>query len=121
MENNKVESSFKNLISKSLLEVPDRNFEDKVLDKVVFMQFLKQKRSKNLKLSWIFLAISALLFPIGYISFFKSFNYEFINKIGANFHSPESIFIPALILIFAIIILLQIDNLLRLTFRTSLA
>ena len=119
MENDKVENSFKNLISKSLLEVPDRNFEDKVMDKIVFLQFLKQKRSKSLKLSWIFLAISALLFPIGYISFFRSFNYEFINKIGENLQSPENILMPALILIFASIILLQIDNLLRLTFKTG--
>jgi hypothetical protein len=120
MENNKVENNFKNLISKSLLEVPDRNFEDKVMDKVVFRQTLKQQRSKSLKLSWFFLVISAFLFPIVYISFFKSFDYEFLNTIDTNFQSPESIFVPALIIIFSIIILLQIDNLLRLTFRTSL-
>jgi hypothetical protein len=120
MKNNEVEKTFKNLISKSLLEIPDRNFEEKIMDKVAFMQYLKQKRSRNLKLSWIFLAISALLFPIGYISIFKYFNKEFITKIGANFQNPESIFLPAMILIFAIIILIQIDNLLRLTFRKSL-
>ena len=120
MKNNKVEISFKNLISKSLLELPDRNFEEKVLEKVAFMQYIKQKRSRSLKLSWIFLVISALLFPIAYISLFNHFNKEFITKIGANFHSPESIFLPALILIFAIIILIQIDNLLRLTYRKSL-
>lgn len=120
MENDKVEKSFKNLISKSLLELPDRNFEEKVLDKVAFMQYLKQKRSRSLKLSWIFLTISALLFPVGYISIFKYFNSEFITKIGANIQSPESIFLPALILIFAIIMLIQIDNLLRLTFGKSL-
>lgn len=120
MKNKKLEDSFKKMMSKSLLEISDRNFEDKVMEKVDFIQYLKQKRSKNLKLSWIFLAISAVLFPVGYISVFKSLNYEFINTMGANYQSSETIFAPAFILIFAIIILLQIDNLLRLTYRTTI-
>lgn len=120
MENNKLEDSFKKIMSKSLLEIPDRNFEDKVMEKVDFIQSLTQKRSKNLNLSWIFLTISAVLFPVCYISIFKSLNYEFTNTLGANFQNPETIFVPAFILIFAIIILLQIDNLLRLTYRTTI-
>ncbi|MBA7516682.1 hypothetical protein ES705_08730 [subsurface metagenome] len=118
-ESEKTEYSFKKLIGKSLLDLPNRSFEDKVMQKVTFAQALKQKRSKNLKLSWIFLTISALLFPTGYISFFKHNNYDLLNSLGTNLQNPESIFIPASILIFSIIILLQIDNLLRLTFRTS--
>ncbi|MBN2523254.1 MAG: hypothetical protein JXB24_08250 [Bacteroidales bacterium] len=119
METNKIENNFKKLIGKSLLEPPGRNFEDNVMGKVVFIHALKQKRNKNLKLSWIFLIISASLVPACYLTFLRYIDFEFLNRLGKNLYNSENIVSPAILLIFAIIILLQIDNLLRLTFRTS--
>lgn len=120
MENNEVENKFRNLIGKSIHEVPDRNFENKVMEKVLFMNAMKQKQRKNLKLSWFFLILSTLLFPMVFITFSDSLSYEFLKNLGANIQSPEHIFLPAMILIFAIVILLQIDNLLQLTFKPKM-
>ncbi|MGD2033638.1 MAG: hypothetical protein PVF73_01175, partial [Bacteroidales bacterium] len=59
------------------------------------------------------------LCPAGYVSFTKLIGNEFLKKIGTNIENFNNILMPALILIFATIILLQIDNLLRLSLKTN--
>lgn len=112
-----LEMKFRKMIEKSILNVPDRNFEDRVMEKVVLANSVKLQRDKSLKLSWFFLAISAVLFPSGFLFFIKHANYTFTPYIDNALKTPIQVFIPAAVIIFAIIILIQVDNLLKLTFR----
>jgi hypothetical protein len=112
-----LEKKFQRMIGKSILTVPDRNFEDRVMEKVMLAHSLKLIRSKNLKLSWFFLALSAILFPAGFLFFIRNANYTITPYIDNALKTPIQVFIPAAVIIFAIIILIQVDNLLKLTFR----
>jgi hypothetical protein len=112
-----LDQKFRHIMGKSILNVPDRNFEDKVMEKVLLANTLKLIRSKNLKLSWFFLALSALLFPAGFLIFIHNANYTITPFIDNALKTPVQVFIPAAVILFAIIILIQVDNLLKLTFR----
>jgi len=112
-----LEQKFRKMIEKSILSVPDRNFEARVMEKLMLAHSVKLQRSKSLKLSWIFLALSTVLFPGGFLFFIKEANYSFTPYIDNALKTPIQVFIPAAVIIFAIIILIQVDNLLKLTFR----
>jgi hypothetical protein len=113
----KIQNSFGKLMSNSLLTIPDRNFDDQVMEKVTLAHALKLQRDKSLKLSWFFLIISALLFPGGFLIFVKQAHYSFTPAIDNALKTPVQVFIPAAVIIFAVLILIQIDNLMKLTFR----
>jgi hypothetical protein len=114
-----LEQKFRKMIGISILNVPDRNFEERVMGKVLLAHSLKQQRSKSLKLSWLFLALSAVLFPGGFLIFIRQADYSFTPYIDNALKTPIQVFIPAAAIIIAIIILIQVDNLLRLTFRAK--
>ncbi len=111
------ENNIGKMIVNSLLTIPDRNFEDRVMGKVMLAHSLKLQRDKSLKLSWFFLILSAFLFPGGFIIFIRQAHYTFSPAIDNALKTPVQVFIPAAVIIFAVIILIQIDNLLKLTFR----
>jgi hypothetical protein len=116
-ENRNFEENLKTLMSKSLLTIPDRNFEDRVMEKVLLAKQMKTQRNKNLKLSWLFILLSAVLFPLGFIAILHNADYSFRTVFENASITSVQVFIPATIIIFAVIILIQIDNLLGLTFR----
>jgi hypothetical protein len=117
--NSNLEQKMRRMIEKSILTLPDRNFEDRVMQKVSLAHTLKIQRNKSLKLSWLFLAISTISFPGGFIIFMRQSDYSFVPIIGNALKTPGQVFVPAAMLIFAIILLIQIDNLLKLTFRVK--
>jgi hypothetical protein len=112
-----LDQKFQLMMGKSILTVPDRNFEDRIMEKVMLAHSVKLLRSKSLKLSWLFLTLSAVLFPGGFLIFIHNANYTFTPFIDNALKTPVQVFIPAAVIIFAIIILIQVDNLLKLTFR----
>jgi hypothetical protein len=109
------------LLEKGKLEIPALDFENKVMDKVFFAFQQKEDHKKNLRLSWLFLVLSAIFFPIAILSFLQKLNMSFTDILGKNFENTQQFIVPAVVLIFCILLLLQIDNLLRLTLRTRLS
>ncbi len=105
------------LLEKGKLEMPDRNFEEKVMQKIKFTALIIKQRNKNLRLSWIFLAASTLLIPVAITILSRDPYIETILKRFINLDNIGHSLIPAVVLLFAIIILLQIDNLFHLTLQ----
>lgn len=110
---------FGRLIQKSNLEIPDIDFEDKVMDKVLIASMRKQNKKKDLRLSWIFLIASCILFPLSYFSL-REINWEGISLIGDQIGNLSKTISMAGIVIYCIVVLYQLDNLFRLTFRQKL-
>ncbi len=113
----KQEHALKNLLTIAREEPINNDFKDIVMRKVEFSYQLKLIRTKNIRLAWICLLASAILFPIALLLFSKMGSLSLIQKLGFTMESISSILMPASVLITAIIILLQIDNLLRLSFQ----
>ena len=109
------------LLDKGKLEIPDIDFENKVMDKVLFTYQYNEDHKKSIRLSWLFLILSALFFPIGILTFLQKMNINFTDILGKNLENAQQFIVPAVVLIFCILLLLQIDNLLRLTIRTRLS
>lgn len=114
------ESEIRQLMKKGLFEVPNTGFEEKVMKKIELVNLSQKLIRKNVKASWIFLAISILLFPLGFAVVFNHYDISQIPVLGASADEIANLLLPAGILLFAVLILLQIDNLLRLTIRTRL-
>lgn len=108
------------IMKRGVLEVPNSDFEDKVMQKIQLVNIGQVAIRKNLKASWLFLIISIVLFPTGFAVMFNQLDFSFVPTIGESINSALGILVPGGILLFSVIILLQIDNLLRLTFRTRL-
>jgi heme/copper-type cytochrome/quinol oxidase subunit 3 len=113
-----IDQQLKLLLEKGKLEINEKDFENKVMKKVEYAHAFKEQQRKNIRMSWFFLVLSALFFPLGIISFFQKMNWTFSDLLGRNLHNVQHFIIPALVLIFSILLLLQIDNLFRLTTRT---
>ena len=113
-----IDRNLHSLLEKGILEVPDNDFDNKVMDKVFFSYQQVELRKKSIRLSWLFLSLSAIFFPIGILSFLQRMNLSFTDIFGRNLENTQQFIIPAVVLIFCILLLLQIDNLLRLTLRT---
>jgi Na+-transporting methylmalonyl-CoA/oxaloacetate decarboxylase beta subunit len=110
---------FGKLMKKTSLEISDIDFEDKVMDKVFLASLKKKSEKKNIRLSWIFLIVSCILFPLAYITL-GGINWENTIVIGEYISNLSKTISMAGIVIFCIVIFLQLDNLLRLTFRRKL-
>lgn len=108
-------------MGKGKLEIPDKDFENKVMNKVFYAYQQAEHQKKNIQLSWLFLLLSAIFFPIGILSFLQKMNINLTDILGRNLENSQQFIAPAVVLIFCILLLLQIDNLLRLTFRTRLS
>lgn len=109
-------SDFGNLIRKGGLEVPDINFDDKVMDRVFLSEIKKKSLKKNLRLSWIFLVVSCIMFPLAYYILSK-IEWTAYTAVGKHISSFSKSISMAGIVIFSIVIFLQLDNLFRLSFK----
>ena len=105
----------KRLIQKSTYEIPDRNFEERVMEKILFAVNHVRRNRKNLQLSWGFLGLSAGLLPALLVYLSKSYLFNYLAELGIDLSSVSNILMPAAVLVAAIIILVQIDNLYRLS------
>jgi hypothetical protein len=109
------------LLKHSLLHLRDPDFDNKLMQRISLINERGTIAKKNIRLSWIFLFLSMVLFPLCYIFLFNSIpNFE-LSKIGLHFKGMSAILYPAGIILFSSVILLQIDNLFRLTFRRRFA
>lgn len=108
---------FSRLMKKSRYEIPDRNFENRVMQKISYAASIQKNRKQNLKLSWVFLGLSSVLLPALLILISKSSLITYLAGLGLNLGGAASILMPAAVLIAAIVILIQLDNLYRLTFQ----
>lgn len=117
-EQQDIDRNIKILLGKGVLEIPDKDFENKVMDKVFFSYQQAETQKKSIRLSWLFLSLSTLFFPIGILSFLQKMNLSFTDILGKNLGNTQQFIVPAVVLIFCILLLLQIDNLFRLTVRT---
>jgi hypothetical protein len=105
----------KRLIKKSSHEIPDRNFEERVMEKILFAANHVRRNRKNIQLSWGFLGLSAGLLPVLLIYLSKSYFFSYLTRLGIDLSGISNILMPAAVLVAAIIILVQVDNLYRLT------
>ena len=117
-EHHEIDNTMQILMGKGMLEVPDKDFENKVMDKVFFSYQQVEVQKKSIRLSWLFLSLSTIFFPIGILSFLQKMNLSFADILGRNLGNTQQFIVPAVVLIFCILLLLQIDNLFRLTVRT---
>lgn len=118
INNYKNDTELHDLLKRGMMEVPHAGFEDKVMQKIELVHLSQKIIRKNLKASWVFLVISILLFPTGFVMLFDQFDLSIIPGIEESVSEIMDVVLPAGVLLFAVVILLQIDNLLRLTFRT---
>jgi uncharacterized membrane protein YcjF (UPF0283 family) len=108
------------LIKKSLVQPLDIDFEDKIMQRILLIETSKTAVKKSLKLSWLFLAVSVILFPLSYMLFFRQLHFDIFSSFGLKSEGLYQILHPAGIIIFSVILLFQIDNLIRLSARKKL-
>lgn len=113
----KTDDNFRRVISRAKLEIPSRNFEDKVMEKIFYTAAIQKQRNRNIRLSWIFLLFTALLIPAVILFLTSHFQLGILTGLGIRFSGIGQILMPAGIIICAAIVLIQIDNLYRLTFQ----
>jgi uncharacterized membrane protein len=117
-EHHIIDKKLQVLLEKGQLEISDKNFENKVMNKVFYAYQQVEQQKKSIRLAWLFLSLSAVFFPIGILSFLQKMNINLSDILGRNLENSQQFIAPAVVLIFCILLLLQIDNLFRLTLRT---
>ena len=113
----KSEELLKEIIRKSHMEIPGTGFEDRVMEKILFAARLKAQRKKNIRLSWIFLLISCFLLATILVLLSGNSASSILHQFNYSPAGTGQILLPAFSLIAAIIILIQADNLFRLTWQ----
>lgn len=108
---------FGKLIQKGGLEIPDINFEDKVMDRVLLAGIKMKSEKKNIRLSWIFLIISCILFPLAYMTL-GMINWEDTAIIGKHIGNISTTISLSGVVVFSIVVFYQLDNLLRMTIKS---
>ncbi len=114
-KHNDQEKELSRLLGLAKLNVPTTGFEDKVMQKVFYSYQHKKHVRKNIRTSWFFIVLSAVLFPGGFYAVYNeaaSYSFSYFGPITSNF---SGVIIPACVLLFSIVILVQIDNLIRLS------
>ena len=107
------ENKTRNLLKESLISIPDENFSDRIMERI--HQEAKPGRSflSSISVSWLFLVISGILVP-----FALTFLVNLIRAYHISLPLPDagnlSIVFSS---IFAVVILLLMNNLMILTFR----
>ncbi|MBN1950170.1 MAG: hypothetical protein JW801_03150 [Bacteroidales bacterium] len=107
----------KQLIQKGNHDIPGRNLEDRIMEKVDFLVKMKQGQRKNLRISWFFLLFSLGLIPVVLIALPKTLLVHYLTESGSDLAGITGYMVPAATLIAAVLFLVQIDNLYRLTMR----
>ena len=114
MNINDDDQEFKNLLKKGNMKITSADFSDEVMGKIYSAAEQQPKLSKNLRLAWIFIGLTILLIPfvfiivINNIQVYSSYiNRELLDILVSLF--------PVLISFFVIVIIMQLDGLIRLT------
>ena len=108
------------LMSKSMLEISDPDFDDKVIQRVKLAQIRKYDEKKNLRLSWLFLIFSAIILPLAFPVLIKLINMFSGTYSDAYLGHLTRFTVPAGIVLISIIVLVQIDNLIQLNIKRKM-
>ena len=111
------DNELRDLMKQGTHSMPHFDLEDKIMKKVEYVAQHNQVVRKNLRVSWGLLALSVLLFPASFWYAYTRADLTLIPRIGDSLNNFAEVLLPGGILICSIVILLQIDNLLKLSLR----
>jgi len=114
--NQNIENTTKDLLKKSLLNVPDKDFSKRVMEKIQLEVRPKRRFLSSFSLAWIFTILSIIIVPSGLTAIIKNLYPIRILNIGNLLIDPASISI-LLYIFFTVVILFILDGLIRLTFK----
>lgn len=103
---NKDDSIFSDLIKKSLVKVPSDDFTDRLMEKIEAEKATAKPSFLNFRLSWLFFIVSIVLVPVSLRLITGTFHQPILTKYADKIS-------PVLLVMFSLIVLLQLDNLLK--------
>jgi len=106
----------KKILKHSLLKTPSKNFTDRMMQRI-HKEVLKQPEvDRDIKWSWFFMGLAILILPIGLTFLFNllSIYDPYLDQYLPKF--SNSVFLQLMIIMsMTLILLLQLDNLIRMT------
>ena len=109
-----IEDTTRELLKKSLLTIPDKDFSNRVMERIHMEAPQKKTILSSISKAWIFTVLSFVLFPFGLSVIVKSFqSFTFLSS-GRFMIDTNSLSI-ILSIFFATVILFILDSLIRLT------
>ena len=104
-------------MKKSLLNIPEKDFTEKVMERIHTEAVDKTQSSRDIKLSWLCIALATFTLPFGLKFIFRLFSlYDpYLVRYLQNF-SDNIIIQIGFVLLFTTILLIQLDNLIRMSF-----
>jgi hypothetical protein len=114
--NQDIENTTRDLLKKSLLNLPVEDFSNRVMEKIQLEARPKRTFFPSISLAWIFAILSIIIVPFGLDVITKNLHSVSILNIKSLFIDPASMSI-LLYIFFAVIILFILDGLIRLSFR----
>ena len=103
-------------MKKSLLSVPEKDFAEKVM-KRIHAEAIDKTQSRDIKLSWLCITLAALSLPFGLKFIFRLFSLYDPYLVQYLQRFSDNIIIQiGFVLLFTIILLIQLDNLIRQSF-----
>ena len=104
-------------MKKSLLSIPEKDFTEKVMERIHAEAVDKTQSSRDIKLSWFCITLAAFILPFGLKFIFRLFSLydpylvRYLQKFSDNI-----IIQIGFVLLFTTILLIQLDNLIRMSF-----
>ena len=111
------ENETKKIMEKSLLKIPEKDFTEKVMGRIHIEAAKKTQFSRDVKFSWLCITLAAFTLPFGLefviklLSLFDPFVVQYLHKF-----SHSIILQIGIVLLFTTILLMQLDNLIRISF-----
>ncbi len=111
------DNDIKKLMKKSLLSVPEKDFTEKVMERIHKEAVDKTQSSWDIKLSWLCITLAAFALPFGLKFIFRLFSLydpyftQYLQKFSDNI-----VIQIGFVLLLTTILLIQLDNLLKITF-----
>jgi hypothetical protein len=111
------ENDTKEIMEKSLLKIPEKDFTEKVMERIHVEAAKKPQFSRDIKFSWLCITLAAFVLPFGLkfviwvLSLFDPYVVQYLHKFS------DSVIIQiGSVLLATMILLIQLDNLFRITF-----
>lgn len=114
------DTELKSLVKNGVHSMPHFDLEEKIMKKVEYVAQHNQMVKNNLRVSWILLVLSIVLFPTSFYYVYTRTDLSLVPQIGQSLNNFAEILLPGGVLICSVLILLQIDNLLKLSFKRGI-
>jgi hypothetical protein len=111
------DNEIKKLMKKSLLHVPEKDFTEKVMERIHAEAVDKTQSSRDIKLSWLCITLAAFILPFGLkfifrlLSLYDPYLVRYLQKFSDNI-----IIQIGFVLLMTAILLFQLDNLLQMAY-----